>query len=80
MGDLWKSVRSTRGRALCGRHHAGSLADRSRESEGILQAWFAAFCFSGNIVIGLGMSAIGPYWIRVIRALPELDLRVLNLS
>ncbi len=40
----------------------------------------SAFLFAGNLLPGMGIAAILLYWLRVVRALPTLDFRVLNLN
>ena len=45
-----------------------------------LRLWLAAFVFTGNLLIGMGLFAVFRFWQAAHKALPGLDIRILNLS
>ncbi len=45
-----------------------------------LQDWLAAFIFTGNVFIGFAIFAVIRFWQLVLHEIPDLDVRILNLS
>ncbi|SLN74135.1 hypothetical protein ROG8370_03655 [Roseovarius gaetbuli] len=45
-----------------------------------LRLWLAGFVLCGSVTIGMGVFAVIKFWRALLRALPEMDLRILNLS
>lgn len=45
-----------------------------------LRLWLAGFVFCGSVITGMGVFAVFRFWGALLHALPEMDVRILNLS
>ncbi|SHL37822.1 hypothetical protein SAMN05444414_11254 [Roseovarius marisflavi] len=45
-----------------------------------LRLWLAGFVFCGSVITGMGIFAVLRFWHALLQALPQMDLRILNLS